>query len=227
MRCFPSARLSRRVVTFGLPLATLAATARAAPPDPADWLIEAQDPAARVRFRGDIIDIETPAGLTLWHRRRLSGATRIRFAARPVTDGGPNERLSDLNAFWMASDPASPDGDPRGRRSGQFEGYDSLRTYYVGIGGNGNTTTRMRRYTGRPGDRPLLPEHDRADAPALLRPNRWTEVELTADTGRIGVDRDGTPLFRWTDPSPYRAGWFGFRTTWSHWQLRDVRIETA
>ncbi len=113
---------------------------------------------------------------------------------------------------------------PVGRRSGKFEEYDTLLTYYVGIGGNRNTSTRMRRYVGRAGDRPLLPQHDRADRHTLLVPNRWTRIRLIAADSRIAVERDGATLFTLTDPAPYRRGWFGLRTTASHLRIRRVRI---
>ena len=186
------------------------------------WVVEAESPQAKVAFTRNFIDIDSPGGITLWWHAPITGPAIIRFAARPVANGGPNDTLSDLNAFWMASE---VDGSsPLGLRSGRFEAYDTLRTYYVGIGGNRNTTTRMRRYVGEPGNRPLLPQHDRADAAALLMPGGWTTITLTAQGQQIGVARDGTPIFTMTDPAPYTRGWFGFRTTASHWQLCCLRI---
>lgn len=186
---------------------------------PADWRIEAEAPA-HVGFRHGGIEIDTQRGLTLWYRRRLSGPVRITFEAKAIAHGGANDTVSDLNAFWMAREKDGADPAPR---SGRFEDYDTLQTYYVGIGGNRNTTTRLRRYVATPGVRPLLPEHDRADA--LLRPNRWTRITLIADARAIAVDRDGARLFTLTDPAPYTSGWFGLRTTWSHWAFRHIRIE--
>ncbi len=188
------------------------------------WRVEAESPAARVRGDGRVIDIDTPGGLTLWYPRAITGPATIAFEAMAVQASGANDHVSDLNAFWMATDPGAPGGSPVGRRSGKFEAYDTLLTYYVGIGGNRNTSTRMRRYVGRPGDRPLLPQHDRADAPALLVPNRWTRIRLIADGSRIAVERDGATLFTLTDAAPYARGWFGLRTTASHLRIRRVRI---
>jgi hypothetical protein len=76
--------------------------------------------------------------------------------------------------------------------------------YYVGIGGNRNTTTRLRRYVGQVGVRPL-PQHDRSDAPAMLRPNIWTSITLTADGQHITVRRDGQMLFTLDDAAPTPA----------------------
>jgi hypothetical protein len=207
----------------------LAAAAPATAPQrpvsgPAGWVIEAEHVQARVRWTGGTVDIDTPGGLTLWYREKLMGPVTIAFEAMAVSAGGANDQVSDLNAFWMATDPGAPGGSPIGRRSGKFEDYDTLLTYYVGIGGNRNTSTRLRRYVGRAGDRPLLPQHDRADRPALLVANRWTRIRLIADGRRVAVERDGATLFTLTDAAPYARGWFGLRTTASHLRIRRVRI---
>lgn len=82
----------------------------------------------------------------------------------------------------------------------------------------------MRRYVGRAGVRPLLPEHDRADVAAMLVLNRWTRIRLVADGRRIAVERDGRPLFTLTEPAPYTRGWFAIRTTKSHLRIRDITV---
>lgn len=202
-------------------LALLPAQVSAAP----RWVVEAQDPASRVTHHHGVIDIDSPQGLTLWSTRPLSGPTTIAFDAMAVAAGGPNDRVSDLNAFWMASE---KDGSsPLAHRSGRFEDYDTLRMYYVGIGGNRNTTTRLRRYVGQAGVRPLLPQHDRSDAAALLLPNVWTHITLTAQGHHIVVQRDGQRLFTLDDPAPYTQGWFGLRTTFSHLRIRRLTISTG
>lgn len=189
----------------------------------AEWRIEAESPDATVRFAGGVIDIETPAGLSLWYARELRGPVQISFEAMAVSDGGANDQVSDLNAFWMATNADGGDvlDSPR---SGAFAEYDDLHTYYVGIGGNRNTTTRFRRYIGKSGDRPILPEHDLGDAADMLVPGRWTQVTLIADGTRIAVERDGRTLFTLDDPEPYTSGHFALRTTWSHLRIRNIRI---
>lgn len=67
-------------------------------------------------------------------------------------NGGKNDRISDLNQFWMANDPNNYN---LFTRNGVFEAYDSLQLYYVGMGGNSNTTTQLRKYRGN-GQRVLL-----------------------------------------------------------------------
>lgn len=197
--------------------------ARSVSQQSADWRVEAEQPA-RVRF-GDVIDVDTPAGLSLWFKRELVGPVTIEFEALAVSEGGANDAVSDLNAFWMATDAAAPDGSVFARgRSGAFAGYDDLKTYYVGIGGNRNTTTRFRRYVGAPGNRPLLPGHDLKEAENMLVPNRWTHVRLIADGGTIAVERDGRRIFELDDAQPYKRGWFALRTTKSHLRIRNLRI---
>lgn len=219
-------RNRRAATSLAFAFLLLPAQSRADRPVPLDlayWRVEAEDPAARVTRRGGLLDIDSAKGLTLWLDRPLAAPVTIRFQARAVSAGGANDKVSDLNAFWMASeaDGTSPLAHPR---TGKFEDYDTLRTYYVGIGGNRNTTTRMRRYVARPGDRPLLPEHDRTDAAAMLVPNRWTTITLTVRDGHAAVQRDGHLLFTLADEAPYLRGWFGLRTTWSHLQIRTIAI---
>jgi hypothetical protein len=186
------------------------------------WAIETEKPA-RADARDGLLDIDAPAGLTLWFRPELTGPVMIEYQAQAVSAGGPNDRVSDLNAFWMAREVSgeSPLARPR---SGAFADYDTLRTYYVGQGGNGNTTTRFRRYIGRPGERPLLPQHDHAAADEMLVPNRWTTVRLVADGDLIQYWSDGRKLFELNDPEPYTRGWFGLRTTQSHLRIRRFGV---
>lgn len=188
------------------------------------WRLEAVGDA-QVHTAGGLLDIVAPKGLTLWFRERLTGPVAIRYDVRAVSAGGEYDAVSDVNAFWMASDPAAASGSVLDRpRSGVFEEYDDLQTYYLGIGGNRNSTTRMRRYIGKPGQRPLLPAHDRSDKDAMLTPDRWFSLSLIADGDHIAVERDGAPLFTLDDPAPYRTGYFGLRTTQSHIQVRNFTI---
>ena len=151
----------------------------------------------------------------------------ISYEATVVSEGGPNDRVSDLNSFWMATDPAAPKDIFARARSGAFAEYNSLQMYYVGLGGNGNTTTRFRRYIGDAVERPLLPENDLSVAEnhdAGIVANRWQTVTLVADGRLIQYWRDGVKIFEMTDPEPYTKGWFGIRTTKNHMQVRNLRI---
>jgi hypothetical protein len=155
----------------------------------------------------------------------LEGPVAIEYEVTAVAAGGPNDAVSDVNCFWMASDARVPSGDVLARRlSGAFGDYDELRTYYAGIGGNRNTTSRFRRYIGRRDNRPLLPQHDLSAPADLLEPNRPYRIRLIADGSRIELRRDGRTLFRLDDPRPYTSGRFGLRTTKSHLRVRDFRV---
>jgi hypothetical protein len=161
--------------------------------------------------------IDVDSGATVWLDKELSGNLLITYTRRVVVDGGKNDRLSDLNHFWMAQDPANPD---LFTRSGVFEEYDQLQMYYAGIGGNGNTSTRLRRYGA--GQRVLLGEH--LDAGHLLAPNRDYQVEIAVYEGCTRVRVDGKEYFTYRDPQPYTRGYFGFRTTWSRQPIDKLAI---
>jgi hypothetical protein len=128
----------------------------------------------------------------------------------------------------MASMPHESAGLPAStaHRTGRFGAYARLATYYVGYGGNYNSTTRFRRYTGT-GERPLLPANDLRDPPHLLKPNHVYHLKLVARDGRAEFWRDGERLFSFADPSPLTSGYFGFRTVKSHLVIRNLRIRSG
>lgn len=190
---------------------------------PAAWTIEQQSADARVVFQDGVIDVDTPEGITLWYNKPLEAPVQIEFEVLAVADGGPNDHVSDINAFWMAtnSDGSAVLSQPR---TGTFADYDSMRAYYVGIGGNRNTTTRMRRYVGRTGDRPILPEHDLSGSEYMITPGAWNRICLIAEEGVFGVERNGRRLFTYAVEEPYNRGHFGLRTTKSHLLYRNIRV---
>ncbi len=187
------------------------------------WRLETAEPG-KVTAENGILRIDVPAGCTLWRAQPLEGPVLISYDAVAVDRGGPNDRVSDLNCFWMATDARSPADLFATPRSGAFEDYDALRGYYVGLGGNENTTTRFRRYIGELGNRPLLPEHDLGAPEHLLKGNRNQHIQLIAADGDIAMYRDGQLLFRHKDPEPYRRGHFGFRTVKSHLEIRNFQV---
>ena len=114
------------------------------------WHVESESPDYKVTFSGDTAEIFAPKGLTLWRNEKMSGNTTIEYDACISDTGKEGDRLSDLNCFWMASDPKFP-ADIRKRadwRKGIFVNCYSLQLYYLGFGGNHNSTTRFRRYDG-------------------------------------------------------------------------------
>jgi hypothetical protein len=187
------------------------------------WSIELEQPGA-VRASNGVLDIDVPAGATLWFKYELTGPVAIVFDATAIAAGGANDRVSDMNTFWMATNkdgPATPFAQPR---SGKFADYNNLLTYYVGLGGNSNTTTRFRRYIGDPVNRPLLPEHDLSSPESLLVPNRKQTIMLVAHRSRIEYWRDGVRLLQYDDPAPYTRGWFAIRTVQSHLRIERLRV---
>jgi hypothetical protein len=188
------------------------------------WSVELEKPG-RVEAKDGTLEMDVPAGCTVWFRPELKGPVVIRFRATMVKSGGANDRVSDLNCFWMARDARSPKDLFATKRSGKFADYNQLLAYYVGQGGNTNTTTRFRRYIGDPELRPLLPEHDLAAH--LLTANSGHEIQLVADGRRIQYWDNGELIFDYDDPAPYTQGRFAFRTTWSHLVVRDFRVYRA
>ncbi|MBR6285676.1 MAG: hypothetical protein IKR18_01610 [Bacteroidaceae bacterium] len=198
------------------------------------WTFEAEDPSTRLSFKGDTLDIVSPKGVTVWYDQKLEGDVEIEYYARVVCEGGQHDRLSDLNCFWMATDPKAG-GDIHKRtkwRSGVFNNCYSMSLYYMGYGGNSNSTTRFRRYDGdyesfsREGKRPaILVEH--TDKEHLLKANHWYHIRITTSGMRTRYYIDGELLVDYADPQPLRSGWFGFRSTKSHTQLTGFRVKSA
>jgi hypothetical protein len=181
--------------------------------------------AEYARKPGNVVDVrdgrllmDVDSGATVWLDRQLSGNVLIRFTRKVVVDGGPNDRLSDLNVFWMARDPRRAN---LFTRSGKFEDYDGLAMYYVGIGGNRNSTTRLRRYGD--GRRELVGGYK--DAAHLLAPNRDYRIEIAVYDGCTRVRVDGADWFTYRDPQPLASGYLGLRTTWSRQTVDDLTIQ--
>jgi hypothetical protein len=113
----------------------------------ANWTAELEK-GGSITAKDGVLDVDVPGGLSLWWKQELRGPIFIRYEATMVQAAGANDRVSDLNCFWMATDARSPGDFFAARRLGRFADYNELRAYYVGQGGNTNTTTRFRRYVG-------------------------------------------------------------------------------
>ncbi|MEX5744329.1 DUF6250 domain-containing protein [Massilia sp. X63] len=177
----------------------------------------ARKPGNFVGTRDGRLVIDVDSGATVWLDKPLSGNILVAYTRRVVVDGGPNDRLSDLNHFWMAGDPAR---NTLFTRSGKFEDYDDLDMYYAGVGGNGNTTTRLRRYGG--GQRVMVGE--RLGPDWMLEPNRDYQVEIAVYRGCTRMRIDGREVLSYRDRQPYTRGYTGFRTTWSRQTIDNFTI---
>jgi len=205
------------------------------------WRIERQSSESRVVVDNGVLDIQTPAGLTLWYRQPFSGDYEIQLTATPLKVSFPGlpDRVSDLNLFWNATTASGGDPGERGA-DGALNAYDGLRLYYLGFGANGNRTTRLRRYDGSAerrqvagyADPVLATAEDRLGPPPLFaRLKDHVAVRLriqsrsTAQgTAELRVLSDDHLVFAWTDPMPYRRGWLALRTTASHFRITGFRV---
>ena len=187
--------------------------------DVKNWVVETPDsPCSNVETKNGKLIIDVDHGATVWFNKKLSGNILIEYHRKVIINSGHNDRLSDLNQFWMASDPRQ---ENMFTRSGTFSEYDSLRLYYAGIGGNTNSTTRFRKYQGN-GERTLL--FDLQDEYHLLQPNKTYLIQLIVYNGTTKVYVDGEQYFSFTDDVPLTEGYFGFRTVESHQEINDFKV---
>ena len=94
------------------------------------WKVESESPDYRVTFRGDTCELLAPKGLTLWRRQQLTTNMVVEYDAQVVDEGQEGDRVSDLNCFWLASDPQRRDLWSREKwRSGIFVRCYTLQMY--------------------------------------------------------------------------------------------------
>ena len=175
-------------------------------------------PNSSIGIEDNKLVIDVDGGATVWLNKKLSGNYMIEYTRTVPVNGGKNDRLSDLNQFWMATDPNNAN---LFTRTGVFKEYDPLLMYYVGFGGNTNSTTRFRKYAGT-GERVLL--HDLKDKEHLLEPNKEYKIKTIVYNGVTKFFVDGKEFFSFQDPEPLREGYFGFRTTESRHVIDDLEI---
>lgn len=185
------------------------------------WTVESESPHYSVTpLGGDTLEIRAPKGLTLWYNSRLRGDVTVEYDAQVVVADSA-DRLSDLNSFFMASDPTAKSVFVNmAQRGGVFARQTALQMYYLGYGGNYNTTTRFRRYTGA-GRPPVITEY--TDSAHLLQANHWYHVRMVKRAAVVRYYVDGECIVDYTDPSPLSGGWFGFRTTLSRTRVASFR----
>ncbi|MET0357724.1 MAG: DUF6250 domain-containing protein [Cellvibrio sp.] len=208
------------------------------------WIVEQQDPNGKVTAKKGVLDVQQPAGATLWFRKKLTGDYVIEFTATPIPlrDEKGGERISDLNMFWNANDPRTESRNPTELAlDGALTSYNPLHLYYVGFGANYNTTTRLRRYDGgaqrsqitgyttpesatsddRAGG---MTEYTRLNANEPVRVRVVSRKPNAQHPENLWWYANDKLLFSFADPKPYLEGWFGFRTTFSHFQIRNFKV---
>jgi hypothetical protein len=183
-----------------------------------NWIIETIPvKGSSVSVQKGKLILDTENGVTVWYKQPLKGNFEIEYTRTIVMDSSSNDRLSDLNQFWMAADPKQK----MFTRKGGFKEYDSLQMYYVGMGGNYNTTTRMRRYNGK-GELKITGEF--TDSTHLLKPNTPYHIKISFTNGTSKFYVNEILFFEFTDSSPFTEGWFAIRSTKSRQIIDDVKI---
>lgn len=186
------------------------------------WTIQSSE--GNIFINGDgKLEIDVSKGATIWYNKRLTGDYCIEYEAIAVQKGGRNDRVSDLNCFWKAKDPNTPDNIFEKHRNGDFDKYDSMELYYAGIGVHDNSRTRFRRYNGQ-GNKPLLPEHDLYAKEYLLEPNIKYTIKIVVNKNRNLLYRDGKLFYDFKDTDPISEGWFAFRTFKSHLIIDNFKV---
>lgn len=184
-----------------------------------NWKSELHKPdVSVVKIQDGKLNIDVGGGATIWFKHKLEGDILIEYDVTVINKGGTNDRVSDLNQFWMALDPVNTN---LFTRDGKFTEYDNLRLYYVGMGGNNNSTTRFRRYPGG-GERPLLAEY--TDPEFLLQPNTDYHIEIICFKGLTQFIVNGEVYFNFRDPDPLVEGNFGFRTVRNHETIDNFKV---
>jgi hypothetical protein len=185
--------------------------------DTANWVIEKPKADSEIvcTKNGKLL-IDTYGGATVWYKKELKGNIRITYKRKVIIEGGKNDRLSDLNNFWMATDPLNK----MFTRQGGFAEYDSLNMYYMGMGGNYNKTTRFRKYNT--GDKKIITEY--TDSLHLLQPNKEYFIEIVVKDGVITFAVDGETFVSWKDEATFTHGYFGIRSTRSRQEVDSLSI---
>lgn len=188
-----------------------------------NWTIEQRE-GGTVKLIDGKMDIDDANGCTIWYNRKLRGNVLIEYDVVVIDKGGKNDRVSDLNCFWMATSLNNEDFFANSKeRGGKFQNYHNLKLYYVGLGGHNNTKTRFRRYAGG-GERPCLPEHDLSDESFLITANTVNHVRIVVYNNHIQYYRNNQLIYDFNDPQPYKEGYFGVRTYNNHMSVDNFKV---
>lgn len=187
--------------------------------DWSNWNVEFEKPeTSSLKIIDGKLDVSTTIGATIWFKNQLSGNIMITYDVKVIADECAFDRVSDLNAFWMATDPLIPNSI---KRDGKFASYDDLNLYYAGVGGHYNTFTRFRKYNSIE-DKPVLKEY--TDKEHLLVGNKIYTVKIMVNKDRVQYFLNGELYWDFQDDKPYKQGFFGFRTSKSHQQFDNFKV---
>lgn len=187
--------------------------------DLSDWLQEIEQPASSaVKIINGKLDLSASGGATIWFKNKLSGNIIISYTVTVVSEGGVNDRVSDMNTFWMATDPTNININTR---DGKFTSYDNLNLYYAGIGGHNNTVTRFRKYNSN-GEKPVINEF--TDKEHLLSGNQNYEIKIILKDALVQYFINNVLFWEYLDAYPLKEGYFGFRTYKSHQKFDNFKV---
>ncbi|MEI6751836.1 MAG: DUF6250 domain-containing protein [Paludibacter sp.] len=185
-----------------------------------NWTAEFEIPeTSGLKLVDSKLDLVSSRGATVWFNKKLSGNIMITYDEVLIEAGGTNDRVSDMNVFWMATDPANPEAMIK--RDGKFSSYDNLNLYYAGVGGHYNKFTRFRKYNSD-GNKPVLKEYN--DAAHLLVGNKKYSIKIIINNGFVQYYLNDELYWELKDETPYKEGYFGFRTTISHQQFENFKV---
>ena len=190
------------------------------------WHIEAEKPGTHHARADGVLDIDVPAGVTLWFKPRLEGPVVIEFEATAVAEGGPNDQVSDLNVFWMAGNAGGEQPVFATPRSGAFARVQRPADVLRGSRRQPQHHHAFPPLHRRPGQSVrCCPNTISARAAAMLVPNRKQRITLIAERPHHRIPA------RWpascsssTIPRRTSRGWFALRTTCSHLRIERLRI---
>ena len=78
--------------------------------DLSNWNVEFEKPeTSSLKIIDGKLDVSTSIGATIWFKTQLSGNIMITYDVKIIDEDCAFDRVSDLNAFWMATDPSNPD----------------------------------------------------------------------------------------------------------------------
>lgn len=200
-------------------------------PELEKWIAEDESATMQLTLASDTLDIVAPGGLTLWYNEYLTEPYEIGYHISMPMQGGEYDRLSDLNCFWAAADPLYPDNIfvRSTWRNGVFKNYNTLNLFYVGYGGNENTTTRFRRYYAEyygvddARVKPLIAEY--TDRAHLLASGKWYHIVIRVEKGVTTYSVNGEELFRASLKSGEGDGYFGLRLLQNHVLMTGFEIK--